>query len=279
MPNPTENGGGGGGPAEINLVDDDATDHATIPSDYTQQQHQQDEIYDPFAPVGGRPSAWATPRTSNAAATRAGGEVIELIDSDEESSSQQQQQQQSPQPARLSSASSTNSTSGGRGWSAITLELSQTDSFTEATKLYTLGKVTASTCERGSSMLFTVSQVPPKLTVDDHQIIPWFEELLNLPCLRLKPCWEDEKTAKGSLERFCRRRLKEHRVAVLSIDWLERTHPSWMGSHGLTGHLYLTPGDCEARGKDGEEGGEEDSVADSGSEMTLYYASHGRPHA
>lgn len=70
MPNPTENGGGGGGPAEINLVDDDATDHATIPSDYTQQQHQQDEIYDPFAPVGGRPSAWATPRTSNAAATR-----------------------------------------------------------------------------------------------------------------------------------------------------------------------------------------------------------------
>eukprot|EP01048_Picozoa_sp_COSAG05_P003357 COSAG05_NODE_153_length_15894_cov_27.910415_18_plen_46_part_00 len=41
----------------------------------------------------------------------------------------------------------------------ITLELSQTDTFTEATKLYTLGKMTAESCEQGSSMLFKVGQV------------------------------------------------------------------------------------------------------------------------
>eukprot|EP01048_Picozoa_sp_COSAG05_P003358 COSAG05_NODE_153_length_15894_cov_27.910415_19_plen_68_part_00 len=65
---------------------------------------------------------------------------------------------------------------------------------------------------------------------------------------------------------------------MLSIDWLERTHPSLMGSkHGLTGHLYLAPVWSSNRGDDEEEGDEAGS-GDGGSEMMLYYASHGRPH-
>ena len=119
----------------------------------------------------------------------------------------------------------------------ISLQAYQSD------RIYYIGSVWATADKNIAG--FDVADVPHKLTVNfaKNGVCPWFDELQNYPSVLLRPDFSDAKTREGSIQKLAQRRLHGRKIAILSVDFLERMHPSTMKSFGhLTGEIRCAQG-------------------------------------